>query len=637
MRKLVPWSQRMTLLGICVLGLSRIAAAETLDQRKGDAAMVDPHSRANLNQVRQTHLDLKIAIDFQRRVISGTARLTIENDADATQLILDTRSMDIDRVELIDDRGQFEDGEFEVSPADPKLPHLGQALTIPIRATTTGVKIHYQTRPDAAALQWLAADQTADGRGPFLYTQSQAILARTWVPCQDSPAVRMTYTAEVQVPSGMLAVMSATNPTKPEESGLYRFTMEQPIPSYLLALAVGHLSCQAIGSRCSVYAEPSVVEAAAYEFAETERMIAAAEKLYGPYRWERFDILVLPPSFPFGGMENPRLTFATPTILAGDRSLVSLIAHELAHSWSGNLVTNATWDDFWLNEGFTVYFEHRIMEAMFGREYDEVLALLGKRGLQNEMKLLADRDTWLKLDLAGRDPDDGMTDVAYEKGYLFLRTIEELVGRDKFDPFLRTYFDQFAFRSVTTEQFLDYLRETLLRDHDGPNLNIENWVYGPGLPQNCPEITTTSLTEVEALAADFADRGESDRLVGKVEDWSTHLWLHFLRSLPQPLSIDKLEVLDREFELTNSSNKEILHDWLLHSVASDYSPASDALERFLTTQGRRKFLGPLYRALSQTPDGFERAKRIYAQARAGYHAISRATVDEILGWQVTTP
>jgi aminopeptidase N len=400
-----------------------------------------------------------------------------------------------------------------------------------------------------------------------------------------------------------------------------------------MAIAVGDLEFRALGPRTGVYAEPSVVAKAAWEFAQTEQMMTAAESLYGPYRWDRYDLLVLPPSFPFGGMENPRLTFATPTVLAGDRSLVALIAHELAHSWSGNLVTNASWNDFWLNEGFTVYFEHRIMEQVYGRGYDDMLAQLGKDGLQDELKQLPPRDTWLSLDLKDRDPDEGLTDVAYEKGYLFLRMLEEQIGREKWDVFLRSYFDQFAFKSMTSRGFVDHLRQQLL-DSDpalADQLQIDRWVFGPGLPSNCPEIRAAELARVAIAARQFEIHGDAQKL--DVTDWTTHHWLYFLQTLSTPQPGERLSTLDARFQLSKSDNSEILHAWLLHAIAADYRPADEALEGFLLSQGRRKFLRPLYEALCRTDSGRKRAIAIYQRARPRYHAVSTQTVDDIVGWE----
>jgi aminopeptidase N len=352
---------------------------------------------------------------------------------------------------------------------------LGSALHVPIGAGTSLVTIHYATSPDAAALGWMEPSMTFGKKMPFLFTQGQAILSRTWIPCQDSPGNRITYTATIEVPKGMMAVMSAENPQKTAPDGKYSFKMEQPIAPYLVALAVGDIAFQSVGPRTGVYAEPSMLKKVAYEFADMEKMVAAAEALYGPYAWGRFDVIVLPTGFPFGGMENPKLTFATPTVIAGDRSLVSLVAHELAHSWSGNLVTNATWNDFWLNEGFTVYFERRIMEALYGADYVEMLDELEYNELIAEMKDLDSADTRLKIDLTHRNPDDGMTGVAYQKGSMFLRMLERKTDREKWDIFLKSWFETNKFTSKTTEDFLAFLQKNYL-DKYKVTANVEAWV-----------------------------------------------------------------------------------------------------------------------------------------------------------------
>jgi leukotriene-A4 hydrolase len=593
------------------------------------AAVDDPHSYSEPWKVAVTHVGLDLAVDFERQVLSGRADLTLDRLADdADTLVLDSRGLVVRRVTL--DGG--EETTFTLGAAHPTL---GAPLSIALRPDTRVARVEYETSPDAAALQWLTPEQTAGGQHPFLFSQCQAILCRTIIPLQDTPSVRITYDATLRVPPELLAVMSAENPTAKNATGVYTFSMPQPIPAYLLALAVGDLEFRSMGPRTGVYAEPSVVEAAADEFAETERMVEAAERLYGPYRWGRYDILVLPPSFPFGGMENPRLTFATPTILAGDRSLVALIAHELGHSWSGNLVTNALWDDFWLNEGFTVYVERRLMEELRGREYSEMLAALGRQDLEATIADLgADSpDTHLHLDLAGRDPDEGMTDIAYEKGYFFLRAIEEAVGREPWDAFLRGWFDRHAFEPSTSELFLAELESELLEPAgiDPATIGLQSWVYGPGLPANAPQPQTAAFTEVEAeLAAWLAGRAAADLATA---DWTTHEWLHFLRGLPAELTVEQLAELDAAFGFTESGNSEILTAWLLVAIANDYRAADTAVEEFLMTVGRRKFLDPLYRALAATPEGRERALEIYGRARAGYHSVSQGTIDQILGWE----
>lgn len=588
-------------------------------------SMHDVHSHARPDEAAIDHLHLDLTVDFAAKQLVGRATLTLENHG-ANELRLDTRDLDIRGVTL----GSGEATDFQLT--DPQ-PWLGSGLNIAITPDTETVHVDYASSPGAAAVQWLEPSMTAGGEHPFLFTQSQAILARTWVPCQDTPGVRFTYSAQVKVPEGLMAVMSAENATETAADGVYTFDMPQRIPSYLLALAVGDLAFESIGEQVGVFAEPSVLEKAAWEFADTQEMMDSVAELYGPYQWGRYDILVLPPAFPFGGMENPRLTFATPTILAGDRSLVALIAHELAHSWSGNLVTNATWNDFWLNEGFTVYLERRIMEALEGKDYADMLALLGRQDLEASVASLEAADTHLFLDLEGRDPDDGMTDIAYEKGYFFLRAIEEEVGRERFDAFLRAHFDRHAFESLTTETFVGELRNELIGDDAelAERLQIDAWIYGPGLPSNTPDITSAAFEHVDAQI-DAWQGGTAAADLG-TEGWNTHQWLRFLRGLPSGLSGDQMVDLDGAFGFTQTGNSEVLHAWLHHVIANGYEPGYGALEDFLTGMGRRKFLQPLYQRMANTEGHLERAKTIYAEARPGYHSVSTNTIDAILDWQ----
>ncbi|MFM2377215.1 MAG: hypothetical protein RLZZ165_2312, partial [Bacteroidota bacterium] len=475
--------------------------------------------------------------------------------------------------------------------------------------------------------------QTEGKQQPFLMTQSQAILARTWLPCQDSPGIRFTYTATVKVPANLMAVMSATNPTALSPGGSYRFEMKQPIPSYLMALAVGDLRFRPIGPRTGVYAEPTMIDRAEFEFADMEKMLAAAEELYGAYRWGRYDVIVLPPSFPFGGMENPRLTFATPTIITGDRSLTSLVAHELAHSWSGNLVTNATWNDFWLNEGFTVYFESRIMEKLYGKDYSDMLIVLGYQGL---LETIADfgkdsPDTRLKLQLDGRDPDDGMNDIAYEKGFALLRTIESAVGRAKWDAFLKAYFDAHAFGTMTTEAFIDEIHEKLIQGDTAlaRKLDLPAWIYQPGLPDTYPAPTSRRFAAVDAQLGRWKSGTPPGMLEG-ARDWTSHEWVRFLQGLPPEISIEEMAALDRAFGFTASRNAEILFAWCEVVIQRQYEAAYPALEDFLVQVGRRKFVKPLFKAMARTGEGKAMARNIYAKAMPNYHFVTRGSVDELL-------
>jgi leukotriene-A4 hydrolase len=586
----------------------------------------DPHSYARPNEIAVTHLALDLVVDFDEQRLTGTAALDLDHRSpDADQVVLDTWRLDVSRVTDADGvELPFEVGEHH--------PVLGQQLTIRV-GRSDRVVVHYATTDDARALQWLEPEQTASGKR-FLFTQGQPILARSWFPCQDSPGVRATYDAVVRVPADLLAVMSAENPTERNEDGVYRFSMPTKVPSYLVALAVGDLEFRPLGDRTGVYAEPTVVDAAAWEFADTEQMVEAAERLYGPYRWGRFDLLVLPPSFPYGGMENPRLTFATPTILAGDRSLVTLVAHELAHSWSGNLVTNATWNDLWLNEGFTVYFETRIDEEVFGPEFTSMLLRLGRQELDDAIDQLTPRETWLVADLAGKDPD-GPVKVPYEKGSLFLRTVEAAVGRERFDAFLRGYFDRFAFESMDTETFLAYLRSELLVPSGvtDEELQIEAWIHGPGVPSNEPHFPSDAFDRVDAEVAALLAGDSAASLA--TSDWVSQQWVHFIRALPNDLGTKGFDEVDDLFRFSGSGNIEVATAWLEKAIESGYlfeRPAVDqAMADFLTRHGRALYIKKVYAKLAATSAGLGRARAVYATARASYHSVSQGVIDRIVG------
>lgn len=582
---------------------------------------MDMHTQAVNESISLPHLDLDIAVDFAKKKISGNAGWKIMNSGHADSVYLDTDELTIDSILVNDLQVGFR--------LAPPLPHLGSRLSIPVPQGESYLKIYYHTGTHPRALQWLSPQQTGGKTKPFLYTQSESIYARSWIPCPDGPGMRFSYTARVQVPADLLAVMSATNPQQKNDSGVYHFQMEIPVPAYLMALAVGDIRFQAIDERTGVYAEPYMLNRAVQEFEDIGEMVKKAEALYGPYRWGRYDVIVLPPGFPIGGMENPRLTFATPTIIAGDKSLVNLIAHELAHSWSGNLVTNATWNDFWLNEGFTVYFERRLTESMTDKSYADMLWELGYQDLKATVEDLwpESKDTHLKLDLTGRDPDDGLTDIAYEKGALFLRLIEQHTGRERFDLFLNRYFEEHAFQTIHTEAFLDYLQKNLLKDFPGAEsaIQIPAWVYGPGIPANAPRADMERFNQVNAARDLFLSGAHPSDLSTKA--WSTYEWLYFLRGMPKPLSVEQMKSLDQSFHFTQTGNSEIACVWLVSSIAAGYEQAYPALDTFLSAVGRRKFLEPLYKEMIHSGKE-DMAKSIYKKYRENYHPLAQMTLDK---------
>ena len=598
---------------------------------EGAGLGADVHTFARPDQIRVTRVELDLRVDFKKKVLQGSATLAIKREpgcpSDAP-LVLDTRGLEVSQIFGADgDKGVL---EYAFGEADPIL---GRSLNVKVGEDTRALTIEYATTANASALQWIEPQGTTGGKQPFLFTQSEAIHARSWIPLQDSPGVRVSYGAKIRVPAGLTALMSADREgvtEGPGEERVFAFAMAESIPPYLIALAVGDLAFRPLGPRTGVFAEPEVVERAAREFVDTESMVTAVEKRFGPYRWGRYDLLVLPPSFPFGGMENPKLTFATPTILAGDRSLVALVAHELAHSWSGNLVTNATWRDFWLNEGFTTYLERRIMEDLYGSGRAEMERVLGLRELKKEIAEFPKRDQVLHVDLNGRDPDDGMTRIPYEKGALFLSTLEWAVGREKFDAFLRGYFDHFAFKSITTDEFVVYLRKNLFSDEGlAKSINLHEWLEDPGLPAGAPGASSERLTKVAKEADDWAKgKASADRL--NTKDWSTQEWICFLQSLPEHLPAARLAELDEEFQFTGRGNAEVVQQWLVLAIKNDYGAANGRLESFLTTIGRRKFLMPLYAELLKTSQGKARAKAIYGKARSFYHPIAVESVDKLM-------
>lgn len=591
---------------------------------------IDFHSYSNPYEVYTKHLHLDIKIDFEKSMISGSVLHDIVNENGTNTMVFDVSQMDIEKV-VLDEKDET---TFEVGEQDDML---GASLKVKITPSTSKVRIYYKTHPDAGALQWLNPQQTAGKKHPYLFTQGQAILTRTWIPCQDTPGKRITYSADVEVPIGLMAVMSADNSTEKSLDGKYHFEMKNPIPTYLIALAVGDLEFAALGERTGVFSEPSMIDKCVYEFVDVEKMVEAAESLYGEYRWGRYDIIVLPPSFPFGGMENPKLTFATPTILAGDRSLVSLIAHELAHSWSGNLVTNATWDDFWLNEGFTVYFENRIMEEVYGKEHAEMLLEIEYQGLEFENDDIINgehpEDTHLKLDLKGRNPDDGMTAIAYVKGAFFLKTLEETAGREVFDAFMKQYFSDHEFETMTTELFVDYLNSNLLEPNE-IEFNVDEWIYEKGIPDNCFKVNCDKFEQVSEVCLLVTTVQNTKELGVKKSDWSTQEWQHFIRHIPDNADKADMAMLDKEFNFSDCGNAELMCEWYVLSINKGYDKINPFMEKFLINVGRRKFLTPIYSELAKSEEGLKLARNIYAKARPNYHSISYLTVDEILGWEV---
>jgi hypothetical protein len=684
---------------------------------EGSQALIH-HSYANDGEFLITHMDMRLAVNFADKTIEGWVEYSLVHaylrdnrkpGSVATDhfnpitgnhiLLLDHRDMDVLGVyaggSFDKKSGKLKNGAkgllFEVGSGVADTLLFGKPLEIEVPRSQSKIVIHYKTRPSAGALQWLSPTQTYDQTHPFLFSQSQSILARTWIPLQDKPSIRFTYTSEVRVvcgigvedsdinPTDFNVVMSAVKLGNPEgdivsNNKVHRFEQKKPIPSYLMAIAVGSFGYKSLGKNTGVYAEHKLLQKAAWEFADLQKMVDAAGEMFGEYAWGDYNVLVLPPSFPFGGMENPVVTFATPTIIAGDRSLVSLLAHELAHSWSGNLVTNRTWDDFWLNEGFTVYVESRIMEQLYGKNYADMLRVLGKGELDKTLGWMlkeAPEDSHLRLHLGDRDPDEGLTDIAYEKGRFFLMMLEQLYGRAAFDEFLNGHFRKYAFGTVTTDLFLADLKafheKQVTGNGEGPlptwrefEPRVMAWIDGEGLPVGgFPVLESKEFERVEQQVSKFLVSGEPlhagnsipcDASVIDTSGFTTHHWLHLLRKLhtradgsPGRLSREEMAGLDARFHFTQTQNAEIACDWFVLSIQSDYRPAYQAMHDFLLKVGRRKFLMPIYEALLAQyvvkdgkyewafAQGKEMATEIFLQAEPGYHSVAARSLRELLG------
>jgi len=576
---------------------------------------------------RVTHVDLDLTADFAAHVMRGSAALDILAAPGAREIVLDDDRLVISSITDAAGRPL----KWSVGPsAEDK----GAPLTVEI-GDARRIVISYRSDPKASALGWLPPALTAGKAKPYLFSQGEAINNRSWIPTQDSPGIRQGWSARITVPADLVAVMSGERLTPAGEPAArgwhsYRFRMDRNVPPYLIALAVGDIRFQPIDRRTGVYTEPSTLARDAAELSDTGRMVSAAEALYGRYRWGRYDVLVLPPSFPFGGMENPTLTFATPTIVTGDKSNVDVIAHELAHSWSGNLVTNATWSDSWLNEGFTTYFENRIDEALYGKERAATLADLSWDDLQRDLKAAPDPDS---TRLHGK-PGGTFGELDYTKGSTFLRTIEYTVGRARWDAYLGSYFDRHAFQPQTTAGFLADLRANLVRGDAAleAKLELDRWAYAPGLPDNAVHVRSATLAKIDATLA----RVNAGAPIASVDTapWSTQEWLRFLNGLPRTQSAARLAELDRGLHLSASPNAYIRSAWLVLAIGNRYAPAVPSIAEFLPSVGRGLLIFPVYRALKAQGDwGMAIARRDYAIARGAYHPTVVATLDRLLEWK----
>ncbi|XP_018602617.1 leukotriene A-4 hydrolase-like [Scleropages formosus] len=602
------------------------------------AAVTDSCSFSSFSKCITKHLNLCYHVDFDSHVLKGRVALTVEVLEDKfSTLTLDTRDLKIFKVTANGQEAKFALGVLDAVKGTPLEISLPFELS---RGQHVIVEVTYETSPKASALQWFAPEQTAGKKHPYLFSQCQAIHCRAMVPCQDTPSVKHTYYAQVSVPRELVALMSAVRDGQevdPEDSNrtIFRFRQTVPMPSYLIAIVVGALEYRKVGPRSSVWSEKELVDLAAFEFSETESMLRIAEDLVGPYVWQQYDILVLPPSFPYGGMENPCLTFATPTLLAGDKSLSNVIAHEIAHSWTGNLVTNKTWEHFWLNEGHTVYLERMIGRFLQSEQFRQFMAIGGWKELKETVNTLGAKSpfTNLVINLDGVDPDDSFSSIPYEKGFALLYHLEELMGGPEvFMGFIKSYIQLFAYRSVTTEDWKNYLFSYFKDKVDILNkVDWNTWMHTPGMPPVKPQYDTTLADACTALCQRWKKASEEDLANFSPNDlkaFSSHQLIEFLAQLLQEeaLPLTHVKKMQEMYNFNNINNSEIRFRWLRVCLRAKWEDAVPLALKMVTEQGRMKFTRPLYRELYNFEKFREKVVSNFMKNRPSMHQVTASLV-----------
>ncbi|KAK3906440.1 peptidase family M1-domain-containing protein [Staphylotrichum tortipilum] len=605
------------------------------------APVRDPNTQSNYDAWRTRHTMADFAVDFAAKCLRGSVVIELESQTDraSTEIILDSSFVDVADITLNAAPSKWEVKDrtgpsgSPVHIAVPDGAGKGEVVKLGIQLATTD---------KCTALQWLSPAQTSNKKAPFMFSQCQAIHARSIFPCQDTPDVKSTYDFVIRSPHVVVA-SGVPLPEATEAAGddkIYKFRQNVPIPSYLFALASGDIASAPIGRCSSVCTGPNELKASQWELEDDmDKFLDAAEKIVFPYRWGEYNVLVLPPSFPYGGMENPIFTFATPTIISGDRQNIDVIAHELAHSWSGNLVTNGSWEHFWLNEGWTVYLERRILASIHNNNaYFDFSAIIGWKHLEMSVEEFgADHEyTKLCINHKGIDPDDAFSSVPYEKGFHFIYSLDRLVGRENFDKFIPHYFAKWANKSLDSyefkQTFLDFFSTPEYASLQGKLAEIdwEGRFYTPGLPPK-PEFDTSLVDVCFQLAGKWKQKDFSPSS-SDTSSWTGNqvlVFLNLVQNFEEPLTVEQSQSMGKVYGLADSKNVELKAAYYQIAMRAKDTSAYPGIVELLGEVGRMKFVRTLFRSLTKVDRDL--AVKTFEKNRDFYHPICRALVEKDLG------
>lgn len=626
---------------------------ETLKANK-----IDVNTYSNFEEIIQKNVELDVSIDFEKQQMYGTVQTEYEIlNPSLNKIILDLHGPDISQINLITEDYDEIPLEYEIYDKNEDKEALGTPLIINLESLKkenndeyekifkdklVTINIKFNTNEKCNGIQYLTKEQTHSKQYPFMFTQCEAIQCRTLFPCQDTPSVKAKYKVKTSIESPLTFLFGGIAKSHYSDSSTKKkimlFEQNIPIPSYLVAFVAGDLEFAKISKRCGVWAERGLASKAANEFIDAEKYIEIAENyLNHPYEWQTYNILVLPFSFPFGGMENPNLTFVTPALLAGDRSMSNVIGHEISHSWTGNLVTNKNWANFWVNEGFTKFMERKLDKNLLGEDMSNLESIVGNNSLISAIKMYGEDShfTSLSPDFSGIDPDDGFSTIPYEKGYQLLVYLEEKVGEDMFREIMSKYIDTFKYKSVDWTDFKqiyeEYVTEKMNRSNSRKILNSidwNKWVTEKGFPSYKMEFKSKYTKEVEDLIGQFLDGKENPENALKIfKEWHTNVKLTFLDEIKKDVKNfdeDLILKIKKELNLVEEYNDDVKALWYEITLDKKLDIEIENIKQFLQTHGRLKYLKPLYYGWINLD--LESARTFFDENKYLYHPISRRLI-----------